>query len=433
MSAYTTTTMFDFQEHFESDFLDEYCSPIYRAYYEIDECFNQQKKNLNLDRLGLDALPTEIQKLSNLNSLKRLDLSQNNFNNLPVEIGLLTSLQEFKLCLNFRVPFSLPKEIGKLTQLVNFKLSGNSLESLPEEIANLNSLRIFDVSNNDLRYLPKEFFKLDKLGKLRVDNNKLEVLPKLPQTINHLAISYNPKLSKSVNWFESISYLLSLSQLELRGCNITSWPKGIELLVSLRILDIGDNKIPNIGASFCTQVTSLTKLLIDQNQLTTLPDQIGSLTSLSTLNLKQNNILELPLSFRLLSALDKDFHMDAENIRMPPKEIAKQGCKNIRQFLESLVDGSSPCYRTKLLVVGQENVGKTSLVRQLRVPVKPVKKGVAAPAMKSTISTDGIDIENMNFACNIPGGQKISLELSVWDFAGQGIDSLSYIFFFQLK
>ena len=416
--------MFDYGEHFESDFIDEYCSPIYKAYIEIDECYHQQKKNLNLDRLGLDLLPFEIQKLSNLSSLKRLDLSQNKFSFLPSEIGLLTSLQEFKLCLNFRVPFKLPPQIGKLTQLVNLKLSGNSLESLPEEISNLISLRIVDFSNNQLKYLTKDFVKLEKLGKLRADNNRLESLPKLPMTINQLALSYNPKLAIRGEWFDSISYLTGLSQLELRGCNVTSWPKGIEQLVSLRVLDLGDNKIPTIGAQFCSQVTTLTKLLIDQNLLTTLPDEIGAMTSLLTLNLKQNNILELPLSFRHLSALDKDFHIDAENIRMPPKEVVKQGCKNIRQFLESLVDGSSPCYRTKLLVVGQENVGKTSLVRQLRNPSKSVKKAGAVGVSKQVppISTDGIDIENLNFACNIAGGQKISLELSVWDFAGQGFN-----------
>ncbi len=69
-------------------------------------------------------------------------------------------------------------------------------------------------------------------------------------------------------------------------------------------------------------------------------------------------------------------------LKTPPPEIMKQGVKAILGYLKELADGSEPCYRMKLMIVGQENVGKTTLLRNL--------KGVKAK--EDTISTDGIDI-----------------------------------------
>jgi GTPase SAR1 family protein len=69
------------------------------------------------------------------------------------------------------------------------------------------------------------------------------------------------------------------------------------------------------------------------------------------------------------------------------------------------------------MVVGQENTGKTSLVRQLLRSVD-VKKG----GDKSEVSTDGITV--IDFSTNLrinPEGEKRAVEFSTWDFAGQEV------------
>lgn len=436
---------FDFEQYSGSDFqYEEYCNPLSRALVEIDKCLQNSQRNLQLNRFDLDSLPQEISKLQSLSTLKRIDLSHNNFTFLPPEIGLLTSLQELKLCLNLRIPFTLPEELGKLSALVNLKVSGNSLEKLPEAIADLSSLRILDVSNNNLQALPSDMGNLQRLGKLRADNNELTKLPSnIALTLSHMSLSYNCTLAQEPCWFDSIALLTNLTQLELRGCMVEQWPEGLSCLSSLLMLDLGDNCLAEIPSSALTNFGVLDKLLLDQNRLTELPEDIGSLTSLSCLNLRQNKIMELPLTFRFLVNLKQEFYVDVDNFRMPPKEIVKKGTTSIRDFMTGLTEGSTPCYRMKLVVVGQENVGKTSLLRRLRALKETSSKRTITPLRRtqphastssllapSTISTDGIDIESVSFSHQPEaGGNRVQIELSTWDFAGQEIYYTTHQFF----
>ncbi len=47
----------------------------------------------------------------------------------------------------------------------------------------------------------------------------------------------------------------------------------------------------------------------------------------------------------------------------PPPETVKNGTAAIVGFMHDLIADSRPSYRMKLMVVGQENVGKTTLLR----------------------------------------------------------------------
>jgi GTPase SAR1 family protein len=91
------------------------------------------------------------------------------------------------------------------------------------------------------------------------------------------------------------------------------------------------------------------------------------------------------------------------------------------------MEGSTPCYRIKLLVVGQENVGKTSILRRLKTFSAQGSKGFGlkrnrAPTSINAppISTDGIDIEDLTLCAVEKDGQRKALQFSTWDFAGQG-------------
>ena len=56
---------------------------------------------------------------------------------------------------------SLPPEIGKLTNLMMLDLSDNRLTSLPPEIGNLKKLIMLDLDNNQITHLPKEIINLE--------------------------------------------------------------------------------------------------------------------------------------------------------------------------------------------------------------------------------------------------------------------------------
>ena len=57
----------------------------------------------------------------------------------------------------------LPPEIGNLVDLVELDLTGNRLTELPAEIGNLTSLTRLNARNNQLRSLPPEIGNLTNL------------------------------------------------------------------------------------------------------------------------------------------------------------------------------------------------------------------------------------------------------------------------------
>ncbi|KAL7980910.1 hypothetical protein Chor_002064 [Crotalus horridus] len=91
--------------------------------------------------------------LSNLVTIKVLDLHDNQLTSLPADIGQLISLQVLNVEKN--VLKALPDSIGDLVQLQTLNLKGNKLKQLPSTLEGLRSLRTLDISENSVRELPQ--------------------------------------------------------------------------------------------------------------------------------------------------------------------------------------------------------------------------------------------------------------------------------------
>jgi hypothetical protein len=50
---------------------------------------------------------------------------------------------------------------------------------------------------------------------------------------------------------------------------------------------------------------------------------------------------------------------ECDELKTPPKEIREHGMAATLSYINRLSEGSSPCYRTKLMFVGLGGVGKT--------------------------------------------------------------------------
>ena len=111
---------------------------------------------------------------------------------------------------------------------------------------------------------------------------------------------YNVRLGGAVP--AEIGQLTSLTRLDLDNNQLTSLPAEIGQLTSLRELSLSYNKLTTLPAEI-GQLTSLTVLILGGNKLTSLPAWIGQLTALTSLHLSCNQLTSLPAEIGQLTSL----------------------------------------------------------------------------------------------------------------------------------
>ena len=261
--------------------------------------------------LGLTSLPAAVLELS---SLTLLWANDNRLATLP---PLPASLTELYLHRN-HLPALPAAVIGSLGQLRSLWAHENRLEALPASIGALRGLRSLVAFRNRLGALPPSIGALVALRELRLDENQLTALP------------------------ASIGELRGLEILDVSNNRLTALPRSIGKLGNLSSLRVWYNRLATFPEEIC-DLAELTELSASQNELVALPAGFGSLSERLTLNLVDN-----PL-------------------QKPPLAIAERGVGAIRRYFAALAQRETVISRWgKLVLVGDGEVGKTSLLRLLQ-------------------------------------------------------------------
>eukprot|EP01119_Soliformovum_irregulare_P016349 TRINITY_DN4710_c0_g2_i3.p1 TRINITY_DN4710_c0_g2~~TRINITY_DN4710_c0_g2_i3.p1 ORF type:complete len:1173 (+),score=432.27 TRINITY_DN4710_c0_g2_i3:488-3520(+) len=176
------------------------------------------------------------------------------------------------------------------------------------------------------------------------------------------------------------------------------------------------------------RLSSLTELNISWNSILELPPSLGKISSLTALNISHNELDDLPPTLGFLKNLKPELFLFEKNkFRGTWKSTTNQNdAASLLGYLADLMKGSQKIFRMRLMVVGEENVGKTTLVTCL--------KKIKAKAEGLNQSTNGIAIDNWNL--NLAFGNdktKKDIQLTVWDFAGQEIYYVSHQFFMSKR
>lgn len=338
---------------------------------------------MNLEKL------LQIIKKAGKEEWKKLDLSNQDLEFLPTEIGKLTKIKN--LFLDDNQLTGLPPEIKELTELTVLNLSNNQLIEFPPELGALKKLRWLDLGNNQLTELPSQLGKLTQLAVLYLYDNQLMELP--------------PELGE----------LTQLVDISLFGNQLNKLPQTIEKLINLQVLSLGSNQFTEFPP-LLLKLSNLRELDLYENQITVLPSELGMLPNLTKLILFGNRLKELPPELGKLPKL-VEIDVDGNPLMSPPREIVKQGKEAVLAYLRGQLEAMRRQWMSKVLVVGEGGVGKTSLLRSLKR--KEFKEGFE--------TTHGVQIETIKL--NHPEERNVIMTLNSWDFGGQTIYHATHQFF----
>ncbi|XP_041368128.1 E3 ubiquitin-protein ligase LRSAM1-like isoform X2 [Gigantopelta aegis] len=159
-------------------------------------------------------------KLTDLKTLRVLDLHNNELKSLPEEMGHLENLQILNAEKN-RLR-KIPASIGNLRCLQTLNVKDNKIKTLPDSLCQLPCLRLLDVSHNDMTMLPNKLCHIRTLESLVFDGNPLnspskDILKQGTEGImkffcHELGLHYEPPSSFLLNVLDPPKVVNSKSQ-----------------------------------------------------------------------------------------------------------------------------------------------------------------------------------------------------------------------------
>ncbi|XP_076059176.1 uncharacterized protein LOC143035892 [Oratosquilla oratoria] len=243
------------------------------------------------------ALINNINKneLRNLQSIKVLDISHNNLEDIPK--GALTDLPLISLNLGFNSFQSIPSSLffDRLPYLRVLDISGNPLSVLTtSEIPDsfhIRNLEELIASYTNLTHIQGNDFKLTPmLKRLKLAHNQITRIE--PDAFDSLGLLSH--LDLSMNQIEEFPKELlrgmdSLTVLNLTRNNIKSFDRFLDYAVSLTVLDISSNLWTEVSSSTLGHSFSLESLLLRDNWVAILdPQAFQGTPRLSHLDLTHN-------------------------------------------------------------------------------------------------------------------------------------------------
>jgi Leucine-rich repeat (LRR) protein len=134
-------------------------------------------------------------------------------------------------------------------------------------------------------------------------------------------------------------------------------PATIGRLSRLHTLDISHNRIQTIPS----EIFDLKELIVfdfSHNKITEIPQYLTLMLKLEKITAHHNPVTGIPKgSFFFLS------HSSESGIKLTFLEILTMGDRNLCAYMKNLMSGEETIFRTKLMILGHHEVGKSSLVK----------------------------------------------------------------------
>ncbi|MEM7134078.1 MAG: COR domain-containing protein, partial [Chloroflexota bacterium] len=193
-------------------------------------------------------------------------------------------------------------------------------------------------------------------------------------------------------------------------------PDVVGNLTRLQTLSLQNNQLSDLP-DVVGNLTRLQTLSLQNNQLSDLPDVVGNLTRLQTLSLQNNQLTNVP---NTLARIAHDGYLDLNGNPLYPEisAVAEQGQGALAHYLQVRAEDEIALHEAKLVLVGEGEVGKSSLLAALR----------GEAWVEERVTTHGIEIKEVSVSG--PAGRE-EITLKGWDFGGQPIYRSTHQLFFS--
>ncbi|KAL3278816.1 hypothetical protein HHI36_016337 [Cryptolaemus montrouzieri] len=347
--------------------------------------------------------------------LSALNLAHNLFTSVPVVLSCLA------------------------VNLTRLNMAFNSLRSMSHITSYPNSLRQLDLSHNQISCWPS-LPQIDTQDVMELANiacycNKNNLKDK------NITISVQRQSSRSVR--NTVLHSVCSHRRHLRLDNLRTLLIANNQLTRIQLTTDDDGDMLNEEEDLERNISSKSRLMfpnlsmldISNNILRDVPTNLNELNNLSVLNISGNlEITDLPPQMGLLSRL-WNLNTRGCSLQDPLKsmiESKKYKTMDIIGYLKSVLEDARAYARMKLMIVGIQGIGKTSLLEQLRQEgitrkrpehwMKRVgNKNVNIKPMRGmNISTVGVDIGDWIFEKKIRNQSSHGpVIFRTWDFGGQ--------------
>ncbi|HAS41895.1 MAG TPA: hypothetical protein DCS93_15550 [Microscillaceae bacterium] len=229
-----------------------------------------------------------------------------------------------------------PIWVKSLTQITSLDLRNQKLSSVPHALLRLPNLKELKLDNNNITFLPAEIHQLSKLEVLTLTRNQLTELPAeiglLPQ-LKTLKVSHN----QLKTFPQDIFWLPQLKTFEARYNHIEAWPlmTGVPVHQNLTKIFLNNNMLTHLPEAW-EALPKLQTLDVSHNLLISLPDGLETLSKLKILEINHNHLAVLPAYLQqfglkkgflgnYFGMLDKTFEQKClETLRNAPKRLSSQ-------------------------------------------------------------------------------------------------------------
>ena len=295
-------------------------------------------------------------------------------------------------------------------------------------------LQFLKISTKGIRTIPEGMKDLENVTRLWLEDGDLEGFPSAVCQLNkltQLALSGNEKIKEIPPG--ACGKMKRLREFSMYRCGLTCLPEDLDQMVDLDTLALSDNSLSHLGNNLknMTKLTyvdlgynpfesleeefpfdtlvNIEYLHLENTNLKTLPGWIGQMVKIKSIRLQGNKLECLPKEFCNLPS-DAEVHLFGNPLSSPPLDVCESGMPSIKSYFQSLEGDTAVkrTKRTKMIVLGESQSGKSSLLRAILLFLKGLVQDACVKEEDRTIGIDQhrVSLKDVDLVVLDSGGQR---------------------------